>query len=340
MLPMSKKIWCSLWLLYFLCPLAFSQTIDNVGDTDSVSFDWEQFDSLFENEEDSLNIFNLVEKLLEAEKPHSYLLSRLGYVSNIVNAGRTFGVNQFGVNAGAAFYHKSGLFLDASLFWNSDFEPSLGPFITSLGYMNNVNDWLTLLVSYDRFFYKETDIDSPDLDWITRYLITQFPTLNNALNANAMLNHKYLFGGLDYTFLFGNDSAHRIMATLSANLTFRKFWIFDRIRIMPGMNMLLGNATITSISFNENVFRRIQMLRPAIRIEQNNEFGLMNYGLTTPVSLTKGSYTLLMSYQLNQPVALPGETIPVETNAYMSISMLYNIPIKSKKAKASNTDIN
>ncbi|MCC5931362.1 MAG: hypothetical protein JJU28_19085 [Cyclobacteriaceae bacterium] len=336
---MSKKIWCSLWLLYILWPLAFSQTIENEEDTSYVAFDWDQFDSLFENEEDSLSIFKLVEALLEAEKPRSYLLSRLGYVSNIVNAGRTFGVNQFGFNAGAAFYHKSGFFMDASLFWNSDFEPSLGPFIASLGYMNNVNDWLTLLVSYDRFFYKETDIDSPDLDWLTRYLITQYPTLNNAVNANAMINHKYFFGGLDYTFLFGNDTAHRIMATLSANVKFRNVWIFDRIRIMPGFNMLFGNATVTSISFNENIFRRTRMLRPAIRIEQSNEFGLMNYGLTTPVSLTRGSYTLLLSYQLNQPVALPGETLPVETNSYMSISVLYNLPIKNSKASVINTDL-
>lgn len=337
MLPMLKKLWCSLLLLFTCFPLAFSQQAENEGDSVYNAFDWDQFESLFENEEDSLNIFRLVEALLEAEKPRSYLLARIGYVSNIVNAGRTFGVNQFGFNTGAAFYHKSGFFADASLFWNSDFEPSLGPFITSLGYMNNVNDWLTLLASYDRFFYKDTDIDSPDLDWLTRFLITQYPTLNNAVNANAMATHKYFFGGLDYTFLFGDDTAHRIMATLSANLVFRKVWIFDRIRIMPGMNVLFGNATITSMNFNENVFRRTGMLRPAIRIEQSNEFGLMNYGLTTPVSFTKGDYTLLLSYQLNQPVALPGETIPVETNAYMSIALLYNLPIKNKKASRLNT---
>src|SRR5689334_14305498 len=72
---------------------------------------------------DSLDIFNLIDSLLTMEEnaPHSQLAVRLAYNSNVFYAGRTLGIDQFGLSPGISYYHKSGLYADVSAFWSQDY---------------------------------------------------------------------------------------------------------------------------------------------------------------------------------------------------------------------------
>ena len=54
----------------------------------------------------------------------SQLAVRLSYNSNVLSAGRTLGIENFGLAPGLSYYHKSGLYADVSGYWSKDFDPS------------------------------------------------------------------------------------------------------------------------------------------------------------------------------------------------------------------------
>ncbi|MGF1636062.1 MAG: hypothetical protein ACFCUU_03245 [Cyclobacteriaceae bacterium] len=308
---------------------AYAQVDKTQSDTLMSDYDKEMLEALYEFENDSLGFLSLIDSLLKMEdQKYSVISIRTGYVSNIVNAGRSFGVNQFGLNTGTSYYHHSGFFVDLAAFWNSQFEPAFGPVITTAGYMGEIKPWWTIVASYDHFFQRDVKSFEESDEWVEQYLSTLYPTLNNALNLSQMLNHKKFFANLDYTFLFGQQTAHRIMGNFSGNLILRDKWIFDRIRFMPGVNILLGNATVTNFRIDSVRIGRSRRFRDVLVMEQNNAFGLMNYGFTTPLSLSIGKYSMMLSYQYNKPVSLPGERLDTQSNSYVSLALIYNLMIK------------
>src|SRR5689334_20811477 len=94
-------------------------------------------DSLY-TADDSLSIFALIDSLLTLEKDMgSQLALRMGYNSNVLSAGRTLGINNFGLAPGVSYYHKSGAYADVSTYWSKDFHPSWYLTIASVGYMRD-----------------------------------------------------------------------------------------------------------------------------------------------------------------------------------------------------------
>ena len=77
----------------------------------------QEADSLFLSEvdeeftfEDSLDIFNLIDSILQyGNLGGSQLAVRLSYNSNVLSAGRTLGIENFGIAPGISYYHKSGI---------------------------------------------------------------------------------------------------------------------------------------------------------------------------------------------------------------------------------------
>src|SRR6187549_1691724 len=63
--------------------------------------------------DDSLSIFMLIDSLLAMEAATgSQIAIRTSYNSNVLLAGRTLGIQNFGLAPGVSYYHKTGLYAD------------------------------------------------------------------------------------------------------------------------------------------------------------------------------------------------------------------------------------
>jgi hypothetical protein len=326
----------------FLCSSSFLQA-QEMDDFDSLAAEYALLDSLLLDEigDDSSALFSLIEDLIDENYLKSQFTLRAGYTSNITNAGRNFGVSQYGLNAGVAFYHKSGLYADLAGFYNSDQVPKYNTTILALGYMGLIGKRWNYFVSYDRFMYHQSDEDE---------LIIEYP-LKNSLNASINYNIGGFTLGTDYSFMFGEETSHRVRLNLGYSYWTKKVWIFDNIGFNPNLSVLAGNQNITSIVFNQEIARensrdlirqigrrryldlyqnnRNLLILLLSEEQTNNVFGIMNYSIFVPVTFRMKQTTLMLNYSLNFPVALPGEEgLDTSPNSYVSATLLFNIPLK------------
>lgn len=312
-------------------------------DTDSLLNAYLETDSaaLSELASDSLSILDFLDSLLNTEYSISALSVRTGYISSITNAGRDLGVQQYGFSAGISYYHKSGFYGDLSGYWNSDLSPAFNPLAFSAGYMLSSVPKFSLTASYDHYFYFE---GSDSIDYY-------FP-LTNSLNISPYLDLKFLSLGVNYSFLFGDKTAHRIRPDLYGNFSINNIGFIDKIQFLPGVSLYFGNEDVITqntqyISLRDYItevgvlrFRQLyrrygsNILEYIYQEETNNVFGLLNYNFSIPVYIYSGNFTLACSYFYNIPVALPGEEIDLSPNSYFSASIIYSIPfIKAKSGK-------
>ena len=313
-----------------------------LDDYDSLLADYAKLDSLLllELENDSSSLMSILEDILNEDYLKSQITFRAGYTSNITNAGRNFGLEQYGLNAGMSFYHKSGIFADVSGYYNSDQEPKYNTTIISAGFMGLIGPRWNYYLSYDHFFYSKPQ----DVDYVVSYPLT------NSFNAST----NFLIGkvnlGVDYSFMFGEETAHRTRLNLSYYLSFKKVGFIDRINFNPNLSMLAGNANVTNLVFNEEIakensreliekigwqrYRYLfnndrELLKTLLSEEQTtNTFGIMNYSIFVPVSFSIKKTTLLLNYSLNFPVALSGETdLDTTPNSYFSATLLFTFSL-------------
>ena len=310
---------------------------------------------------DSMDIFDLMDSLLYTDLRFSQLSMRLGYTSDITYAGRNFGIQQYGLGAGLSYYHKTGLFADVSGFWNSNIQPAYNPTITTVGYFGSfTKDW-TYTLSYDHFFYNESE------DELSYYPIT------NSLNTATFLElGKFTLAG-EYSYMFGEENAHRLRGNLMYTISKSNWGFIDRFVFMPTASMLLGNAYIYQINpvfpttnlqtrydirqllfdqYGEALIRYLwrnnreqyfeleretyqnnQDLFAEYEITADNVFGIMNYSFSVPFYLYVENFTFALSYHFNIPVALPGEELSLEPNSYVGATLIYNIPFLKKNKK-------
>src|SRR5690349_16885518 len=143
-MPVYKR-----WL--FTCLLAASTLFSKAQDADSLLLSGIDDALSFE---DSLSIFSTIDSLLQmGDLNASQLAVRLSYNSNVMSAGRTLGIQNFGLAPGISYYHKSGLYADVSGYWSQDFEPTYYLTITSLGYMHSFSKYFSIMGGYDHYFY-------------------------------------------------------------------------------------------------------------------------------------------------------------------------------------------
>ncbi len=194
-------------------------------------------------EMDSMSIFNLLDSTLNAVNiRQSELNIRATYSSNVAVAGRNYGINQHGFAPGITYYHKSGFFGDATGFWNSAYDPNYSLTMLSLGYFGTVGQF-SFIPSYERWIYSDDSSAS----------------LFNSLGVSLSQNIKFLNASADYSFLFGSETAHRLIFSGSGYITFKNVWFFDAISIMPAVGVLFGNDEVTTVRFtDENVVRPIE----------------------------------------------------------------------------------
>lgn len=269
--------------------------------------------------EDSLSIFGLIDSLLQLDPPGPQLALHMGYNSDVLSAGRTLGIENFGLAPGISYYHPSGFYIDVSGFWSKDFKPSYYLTTASLGYAVDISKKLSVIASYDRYFYTESE------DYIP---------YKNTLSVMPILELKPLSFTLNYSFYFGDTYVHRIMPGISMTLQKRRRATMDRIAFTPSVWVLFGNETFTEIRYPDTlreIIQRIRMGVPWYEQIDRNVFGVMNYTLSAPVSISRGNWSFTFTYNYSIPKALPGEALSISNSSYLSGSLTYLIDLKRHK---------
>lgn len=276
---------------------------------------------------DSLSIFSLIDSLLSLEDASgSQLALRMAYNSNVLSAGRTLGIENFGLAPGISYYHRSGLYADLSGYWSKDFEPAYYLTVASLGYMRDLSKHFSVMAGYDRYFYSIATSENSYIPY------------KNTLSVSPILEFKPLSLTTNYSFYFGEQRAHRIMPCLTLTLQKRKFWNIDRIAFMPSVFALMGDEVITKMEFvpPKTVREAIDNMRDHGRISsavevRNHVFGIMNYAFSAPVSITHKQWMMTFTWSYSIPKALPGEPLTLSESTYLSGSLTYIIDLKRHK---------
>jgi hypothetical protein len=299
-----------------------------------------ELDALFANEADSLSLMALVDSLLKADSPQSYLSFRVGYSSRVTSAGRTFGIDQQALLPGISYYHSSGLYADATGIWNSELSPQYFLTIFTAGYLGSLSDKWSYNLSYDYSLYHASSDEY------------SFP-ITHAANGSLTLTLPNLYTGADYSYSFGEESAHSITWNTSGVFRKKAFKPFEKVTFLPTLSLLFGTHNITE-QYNASGSRprlanltnadilRIAQKRKLSRqqverlVQKRNEardqttrtsthFGLMNYYISLPIMLSTRKFNFTISYNYNIPKAVEGVDYNTESNGYFGCSLTYNL---------------
>jgi len=273
---------------------------------------------------DSLSIFYLIDSLLTMEENtvSSQLAVRLAYNSNVLYAGRTLGIDQFGLSPGISFYHKTWLYADISGFWSDDYDPQYYLTILSAGYLHSFSSKFSVAANYDRYFYNQED---------------DFIPYSNGITISPILDLKPFSIQCDYTYYFGETHANRLMPSVGINLTKKKFWGVDRISFTPAFYLLFGDATFTNIIIPSTpaewieAYNRLQQGLSWYKTETYTEFGIMNYSFSIPLNIQHKNFNVSVSYVYSIPKALPSETLLLPESGFLAASITYYISFKQRK---------
>jgi hypothetical protein len=311
---------CKRW--FFTLMLAATSLLSRGQEADSLLLSGVEEALSFE---DSLSIFSMIDSLMEmADANTSQLAVRLSYNSNVLSAGRTLGIENFGLAPGISYYHKSGLYADVSGYWSKDFDPPYYLTITSLGYMHSFSKYFSVMGGYDHYFYNFND------DTYIPY--------SNALSVTPMVDFKTLTLSLNYSFYFGDTYVNRIMPGLTWVIAKKKWLGLDRISLSPSVYALFGDETMTDLEFlwprtlAEAIRNKKQYGKIYTLAEHNYRvFGAMNYAFTVPLSLVLRNWSFMFTYTYNIPKALPGEPLTLTESSYLSGNLTWFIPLKRHK---------
>jgi hypothetical protein len=275
----------------------------------------------------NLSLFQLIDSLVQVPntlEAGSTLVTRLGYNSNILATSRTLGFSQFGLSPGISYYHKSGLYLDATAYWSQAYSPNLYLTIPSAGYLKTIKKW-TMNFEYSRYVYSFSDS------------MYDLPYTNSVGLSNFFELKPFLFR-LDYSLYFGEKSAHRLMPGIMLNLEKRNWRGIRRILLYPTFNVLLGNEKwqvsqyVPNATTLADVRALIAQHKPLFRLKTDNynEFGALNYSVSLPLSINYKDWGFLLSYVYNFQQVLPNEPITVTNSGYLSFSVTRYFNFKSK----------
>lgn len=352
-----KQLTCSILILVATAQYLHAQDDNNEleASLDDLSA---ELDALFADSDDSLSLLFLIDSILTLDDKNTQLSVRLGYSSRVTSAGRDFGVDQQGLSPGISLYHHSGLYADITGFWNSEFDPQYNLTVTTLGYLGSIGKKWSYSFSYDHSFFRTNDE------------LQEFP-VNNSLGTSVTYDFKYVYTGVDYSFAFGDDTAHRLAWNITGYIKRKPFKPFKSITFLPTFTVLFGNQSITQSYFNVDRFEQIKNLtrQDIVNLarsgnytaeeiqtiifvrqltnrddltdrqqevlneffttaEEIDTFGLMNYYLSFPLSLTTNKLNVLLSYNYNIPVELSGSEYESDPNGYFSFTIGYNISLK------------
>lgn len=352
-----------IWLVIFVLLIPASAVCqDNRKALDSL---YAELDSLFASESMPPDLFKLADSLLAVDKAGlSSFQLRLGYVSEIVTAGRSFGLDQYGFTPSASYFHRSGFFAQATGFYSSQYDPSWYLTNLSVGYMYTGKSWFTGTVNHDFYLYNDS---------ISNHSFSRSAEV-------SFLFHlpRFADAGVDYAYLYGEDQASRITAYFNGRFRLKLRGLINAITFMPGMSFQWGNSTIYSWrqprtaltdlygiirnnrlpQISQRDMRRLTYLLETERAnaytfllrqrsysdEQisflanqyyagslltGDAFGFMNYAISLPVVFRSGRFSLLVNYTYNVPRALPGESFTYSPSGFFSTTLSWLLPFSA-----------
>jgi hypothetical protein len=347
-------------ILIILLPLLAATQAIGQSDTSGLKSLYNQLDSLFTEETFPEDLFALADSILAIENAKiSALLIRAGYVSQVVSAGRSLGIDQYGFSPAVNFFHSSGISAGLTGYWSSEYSPAYYMTNLNVGYSFSFKDKLTLLAAHDFYFYNDSLPDH---------------AFDKSFQASANIHLKHLDIGGDYGYLYGNETAHRAVAHANLNIKMKLKGFVDGISFMPGVACQWGNADVlywrqprTALTDLYWLIRnndypllgRGEYLKLAYLLENGREpaaafflrqrdysnqqiadlfqqyfdgsynledtFGFMNFSISFPVIIRARKFSLLLNYTYNQPQSLPGESYHYESNSFFSSSLTYMI---------------
>jgi hypothetical protein len=204
---------------------------------------WAQQDSLsieqqllqLELELDSASLFDFLDSLLAIPVTKSEVGIRMGYSSSRLSAGRDFNQQQKGLTPGVSYYHKSGLYADLSTFFDGQYSPAAYQSILHGGFM-----WL------------------PNRKWVVNpYLERTFnhqysSDLFYSLGTSISYDFKLFETSIDYAFLWGNDTGHRIIPSLSKKIRFNNVPLVKTLTLYPSISLMSGTTTIFNYQYSSS----------------------------------------------------------------------------------------
>ncbi len=286
---------------------------------------------LAEIERDSLNIFSLLDSLVAIQQP-SQLVVRTNYNSQVFNAGRSYGIDQYAFNSGISYYHRSGVYADISGQYYSGISPHYNATSVTLGYSNFFSNKWGYNLSASHSFYHELE-ESTSLN----------NTLKNSLGMSTFYYTKYITLGLDYIYSFGseNTDAHRLVPSLTIKPKLKAKGLLKRFKINPMLYMTFGTQTLYTEQYNNLVVRNIiqeiglrafliayrnnnpTLLDLIYEVDESSQFGPLNLQVTIPVQYTYKKFTASISYNINMPITLPSEILEEDKSSYVGVSVYY-----------------
>jgi hypothetical protein len=116
------------------------------------------------------------------------------------------------------------------------------------------------------------------------------------------------------------------MPAIMLNLT-KKNWLgFSRVSFYPTFTVLTGSEVVEQSRIK---IIRLRPLTYGVITTSKTEFGVMNYMLSFPLSLSVKNWSFLLNYSYNFPQALPGEQISLENSGYLTFSVVRYFNFKS-----------
>ena len=274
-------------------------------------------------------LFQLIDSLIQMPdllEEGSSLVTRLGYTSNVMASNLGFGLNQFGLSPGLTYYHKTGLYADATTYWSQLYSPSLYLTVGSLGYLKSIKKW-TFNVEYSRYFYSLTDsaYNSP---------------YTNTVSMSNFLNVKPFMFRLDYSLYFGGKTANRITPTVMLNFEKKKWLGMDRLFFYPSFSVQMGNESWLTQHYKfystqpADILYRIKHNQPLYYLQNinNSAFGVLNYVVSLPLSVSIKNYSFQLNYSYYFPQALPHEPVGLNNSGFVSMNLIRYLNFKSRSS--------
>lgn len=183
---------------------------------------------------DSLSIFHIIDSLFAMEQVNNSELNiRAAFTSSVTSAGRDYDLNQTGISPGVSYYHKSGAYADLAGYWNSGITPKYNPTVVSFGYLGSLSTKWSYSLDYEKWIFNPNDSSENPL--------------TNSIGGSLSYDLKFAFASIDYSMLFGDEIAHRLIGNLASNIKLGKWWVFKSVNLYPSASILYGNSDITQM---------------------------------------------------------------------------------------------
>ena len=243
-----------------------------------------------------------------AAKLPNELIIRMGYASRVAYAGRTLGLDQFGLSPSLAYYHASGLFGSVSGSTYSGTEPHYALTTFSAGYTKDITQKLSATLTYDYLYFTPSQPAQPN-------------PLHNGIDTYLNYDLGVLNLSADYTHYWGQQTANQFSAMVSGFAVIRPGGWLDKIVLMPTLSALWGSDNVVFSQLRTTPVTKRK--KASTETVTENESGLLDYELNLPIRIYKNNFRFLATYHYVIPHQLSANEGVLKPIGYLTTSFSY-----------------